>query len=516
MAEMERGSYVRMLSAVYAAMFLIRVAFGIVIVTFAGYVDTTDKFVYSLVVTASPLFELITVVFAGILIDRYGRKGVLLTGLGLGAISLYGLALTTNPFLLAFVNAFHGIAAALILVTTLAIIATYAPPGHRGREMGLFNLANLVGWIAGFILGELLADALPGRLAYTFVIAGALATIGLVYANRMLVIPTEAPSTATGPPKLGELLRAVGNKDIILLTLPWLIVYVLVGAFITFFPVVSEDLDLSGGTTALAILAVGALLMASQVFWGRLADRYGREGVMVIGGVGFAFLMSIIVFAFFVSPDQIVTQAVESFNVTPVAVSGGATFTIMATAAPSEGRGDPIPIVERVIPLEGGPGTSVTISGRGLSNVTQVLFNGHVAEFRATSDGTTISTTVPQGATNGPLELISPTPPTVIFDNVMSHWLLLTLALFVALAFAPAGLAAIADEAAEGAQGTTMSAYSLTLSLGFIIGPPILGAVSESYGGPGMVIFYAVLAAALLAMVLTRFVQMRGHRGHRV
>src|SRR5688500_9413410 len=46
MAAMGRGAYVRMLSAVYAAMFLIRVAFGVVVVTFAGYVEA-DDFVYS-------------------------------------------------------------------------------------------------------------------------------------------------------------------------------------------------------------------------------------------------------------------------------------------------------------------------------------------------------------------------------------------------------------------------------------------------------------------------------------
>lgn len=404
MAAMERRGYVRMLSAVYAAMFLIRVAFGIIVVTFVDYVQASD-FVYSLVVSASPLLELITVVFAGILIDRYGRKGILLSGLALGAVAVYGLALTTNPFVLAGVNALHGVSAAFILVTTLAIIATYAPPEHRGREMGLFNLANLVGWIAGFVIGELLADAFEGRLEYTFVIAGGLATVGLLYTNRMLVLPAETSAAQrASPPSMRELLKAVGNKDIILLTAPWLIVFMLVGALITFFPRIAEDLDLSGARTSIAILGVGALLMASQLFWGRLADRYGRETIMLVGAFGFAALMGVIMWAFFATHSE---------------------------------------------------------------------------------------------------------DAQVIFDNVMSHWVLLTLCLFVALAFAPAGLAAIADEAAEGAQGTTMSAYSLTLSLGFILGPPVLGAVSVRYGGQGMVIFYAVLAAALLGMVATRFIQTR-------
>lgn len=400
-----RGDYVRMLSAVYASMFLIRLAFGVVIVTFASYVIDASDFQYSLIATASPFMELITVVFAGLLIDKYGRKGVLLAGLGLGAFSLYGLALTKNLILLTLLQGIHGIAAAFILVTTLAVIATYAPHDQRGRAMGIFNLVNIVGWIGGFVLGSLFADWFAGRLEYTFVIAGALATVGLLYANRAIALPPEARAHETQRgATVGELMRAVGNPRILVLTAPWLIVFMLVASFITFFPRVTEDLSLSGGSVALATLVVGALMLASQYFWGRLADRHGRESIMLVGACGFAALMGVIVYAYFQT-----------------------------------------------------------------------------------------------GSTDGQL----------IFENVMSHGLLLSICLFVALAFAPAGLAALADEAQEGAQGTTMSAYSLTLSLGFIVGPPILGAVSDGFGGTGMVVFFAILAATLLALVLSRFLQRR-------
>jgi MFS family permease len=405
MAQMERGAYVRMLSAAYAAMFLIRVAFGITVVTFAAYVSPENDLIYSLVVAASPFTELVTVVFAGVLIDRYGRKGILIAGLALGAISLYGLALTTEPLFLTLINALHGVAAAFILVTTLAIIATYAPAQRRGREMGLFNLANLFGWIAGFVLGSLLSDLFRGRLEYTFVIAGALATLGLLYANRMLVLPEESPGEdARKPTNVRDLVKAVGNKDVLLLTLPWLIVFTLIGALVAFFPRVAQSLEISGARTSLAILVVGVLLLGSQLFWGRLADRYGREAIMLVGGLGFAALMGVIMLGFFETASE---------------------------------------------------------------------------------------------------------DPRVIFANVMSHWFLMIFCLAFALAFAPAGLAAIADEAKEGAEGTTMSAYSLTLSAGFILGPPVLGAISRDFGGTGMVLFFAALAAALLGMVLTRFIQTR-------
>lgn len=502
---MERGAYVRMMSAAYAAMFLVRLAFGITVVTFAGYVTPDDDVIYGLVVVASPALELVTVVFAGVLIDRYGKKGVLLVGLGLAAVSLYGLALTKQPLLLTIINALHGIASAFILVTTLAIIATHAPTRHRGREMGIFNLANLFGWIGGFVAGSLLADALTGRLEYTFVIAGALATAGLLYANRQLVLPPHTPSGPTRAPDARALLGAMLNKNVLLLTLPWLIVFTLIGALIAFFPRVAADLDISGARTSLAILVVGAMMIGSQIFWGRLADRHGREAIMLLGAIGFALLMGVIMFGYFESPDHIVTRAVETFDVD----GAPAAFTLMAAAAAPASPGDPVPIVESTQPTQGGPGTRVEMRGRGFGNVTVVTFNGHDAAFDVSPDGRRLTTTVPADATTGPLELVSPTPPQHVFRNVMSHWFLLILALFVALAFAPAGLAAIADEAEEGAEGTTMSAYSLTLSLGFILGPPVLGAVSQNFGGAGMVLFFAILAAGLLTMVFTRFVQAR-------
>ena len=507
---LERGTYVRMLSAVYASMFLIRVAFGVTLVTFASYL-TADDLVYGLVVAASPLLELITVIFAGVFIDRYGRKGVLLTGLGLGAVSLYGLALTKNAFLLGVVNAIHGIAAALILVTTLAIIASFAPPQHRGREMGFFNLANIFGWIAGFAVGGLLLDAFEGRLEYTFVLAGGLATLGLLFANRMIPANVETPRDAASGlhdhrPSLDELMKALGKPRLMLLIVPWLIVFMLVGAFITFFPRVGGDLDISGARTSVGVLAVGALLVVSQLVWGRLADKVGRERIMLVGAVGFALLMGIIVLGFFETGPTTSTEALARFDVTTTAAAAGGPFFVIQAAGPAPGdAGDPVPVVEDVSPASGPPGTQVSVRGRGMANVTGVLFNGVAAPFEAREDGTLLVATVPADATSGPLRLLSPTAPQVIFQNVMSHVVLLALFLFTALAFAPAGLAAIADEAKGGAEGTTMSAYSLTLSLGFIVGPPVVGAIRETFGGIGMVVYFSSLAVGLLALVVARY-----------
>jgi uncharacterized repeat protein (TIGR03803 family) len=59
-------------------------------------------------------------------------------------------------------------------------------------------------------------------------------------------------------------------------------------------------------------------------------------------------------------------------------------------------------------PTSGAVGTAVTILGTGLTNVTNVRFNGIESKFTIVS-GSEITTSVPTGATTGPVRVIIPT-----------------------------------------------------------------------------------------------------------
>ncbi|MGB9635976.1 MAG: MFS transporter, partial [Thermoplasmata archaeon] len=135
---MERW-YQKMLFALYSSTFIIRLCFGIILILLPYYLKhNVSDFMFGIIWGASPFAEMLSVMFLGVAVDKFGRKKVLLVGLVTGAISLFLYALTTNPHVLIVVNAFHGIAAASILVASLALVADYAPPDSRGREMGAF------------------------------------------------------------------------------------------------------------------------------------------------------------------------------------------------------------------------------------------------------------------------------------------------------------------------------------------------------------------------------------------
>src|SRR5205807_10517330 len=65
------------------------------------------------------------------------------------------------------------------------------------------------------------------------------------------------------------------------------------------------------------------------------------------------------------------------------------------------------PTITTFTPESGPVGTSVTIGGTNFMGATAVTFNGSAASFTVTSD-TAIQTTVPAGATTGPLSVITP------------------------------------------------------------------------------------------------------------
>ncbi|WP_405660156.1 MFS transporter [Streptomyces sp. RK9] len=126
------------------------------------------------------------IVFAGLLIpagalgDRYGRKGALLTGLGLFAAGATVSALAVSPALLIAGRGVSGAGAALIMPATMSILMRVAPPEQRPRALASWTLAMGLGGFAGNAGGGLIGEYLSWRaLFWVMVPLGALLALAV-------------------------------------------------------------------------------------------------------------------------------------------------------------------------------------------------------------------------------------------------------------------------------------------------------------------------------------------------
>lgn len=88
-------------------------------------------------------------------------------------------------------------------------------------------------------------------------------------------------------------------------------------------------------------------------------------------------------------PSGATTGAITAYGGN--SASSSSTFTVLTS-------------ITSFTPTAGGVGTAVTISGTGFTGASAVKFNGTSASFTVTND-TTISTSVPNGATTGPISV---------------------------------------------------------------------------------------------------------------
>ncbi len=84
-------------------------------------------------------------------------------------------------------------------------------------------------------------------------------------------------------------------RSVVLLILPWFLIYLLISAAFTFvFKASFEELALTGYQLAAILAGGGVVILATFVLFGRLSDRMGRVPVMAIGALGMACLMVIV------------------------------------------------------------------------------------------------------------------------------------------------------------------------------------------------------------------------------
>ncbi len=191
--------------------FLLRLAGGATAIMLVKYLNFTvapahgtDHIHPGIVALLSAIFyvtELLLSPVMGALSDRWGRKPFLVLGPIFGALAVQIHPLTTIIMIIALARLFEGLATACNIPSTLGFLsdATGGNTALRGRVMGLYEVASLVGLVSGPAVGGLLWEGMHlGGLDLPGLGVNGLRVVSLIYLLAVLLIYLFVDETTPG------------------------------------------------------------------------------------------------------------------------------------------------------------------------------------------------------------------------------------------------------------------------------------------------------------------------------
>jgi MFS family permease len=293
------------------------------------------------VVTAFLLGNLAGTIPTGWLIDRFGRRPVMIAGPLLTAASAILVAFAHSfPELLLW-RFVGGCAAQMWLMGRLAAISHGTSAAQRGRQVSwMFGMDN-TGKLAGPVIGGFIA-AEWGTVSPFF----AYALMALLALIPTLLYAEDTPRRdRVRAGQSGAKPRALSIRQIVLPRLVYFGVALFAG--LTRGPVQADLLHLYAafayhlGPQQIGFLATGAALVSWPIGFiaGWMMDRFGRKGTMVPGFTGVTIAMVLLAGSAYFQLSYPWYVGLFFFGVALQSLTGGSVQTIGADVAPPEARG---------------------------------------------------------------------------------------------------------------------------------------------------------------------------------
>jgi MFS family permease len=221
---------------------------------------------FGAVFAAVGLGSAVALIPAGMLVDRFGARPVLLLGAAINLCAYLAASVAPNAELFAAAIFLAGIGSSAVPVAGMSSLLREFPPERRGIALGWRQLAVPMGGAIGAAALPLLAHVGGVRLAL-IVTAFATASTASVFAWL-----SAAGGGTARRMRLDGALTARGMRPLLVVGL--LYVYAL-GASLTYIVAAARDDGLGKAEAGALFVVLNLSAAASRLVWGRMADRGG-------------------------------------------------------------------------------------------------------------------------------------------------------------------------------------------------------------------------------------------------
>ncbi|MFZ8872002.1 MAG: MFS transporter [Candidatus Nanopelagicaceae bacterium] len=276
----------REVSVLTTISFLVAIGFGLIIPAipiFAKTFGVTNTLI-GLIISSFAIMRFLSGLFSGKLVDRFGERLVLGTGLLMvSAFTLLaGLAQTYGQLL--FFRTAGGLGSSMFSVSAGALLLRVVGDDQRGRAQSLYNGGFIAGGVAGPAFGGALLAISPRAPFFIYtallVVAG---TVSLIFLHEKRLGKSSQAVENDGPAlTIREAIKI--RPYLYSLFLAFLGSWIFFGMRSSILPLYAiDDLGVStavvGLSFTLALIAQGAVMIRA----GKYSDKNGRRPVILIG-----------------------------------------------------------------------------------------------------------------------------------------------------------------------------------------------------------------------------------------
>ncbi len=289
----------REVAVVTAVAFCVALGFGILIPVLPVFARTFDisALEASAVVSVFALVRFVTSPLAGGMVDRFGERSVMTSGLLIVSVSSFAAGFSQTYSQLLMLRGVGGLGSSMFTVSAMALLLRVVSTEQRGRASGAFQGGFIIGGVAGPAVGGLVV-AWSIRAPF-FVYAGTLllaALVAVVFLSRARLHDLEHEVSHGAENKLQQLRTALKDRAYqAAITTNLVTGFVVFGLRSSAVPLfVVEGLGESASISGIGFLIAAGLQALLLLPAGRMADTSGRRKALLWGTIGTALGMLVL------------------------------------------------------------------------------------------------------------------------------------------------------------------------------------------------------------------------------